>query len=357
MFPAMTNEQPTDAFTLLTTDPPDFSARRASELLLEQYGLEGNLERQESERDQNFLLRTNAGDKYVLKIANSAEAEAITDFQVAALLHLADSELATPVPEVIRTIDGQSRIRITADDRRVHTARVLSWLPGRLLRPDAVSTAACYRMGQALASLGSALCDFEHPASDYPLLWDIKQTRLLRELLDTIADDALRNMLAEHLDRFDANVAPRLQGLRWQVIHNDLNPDNVLFDADDERFIAGIIDFGDMIRSPLVVDVAVACAYLCRRDDDSLADLLGFLRGYNAVMRLTADEFAVLPCMITSRNVSTVVISHWRASMYPENRAYILRSADRALHMLNTFGRRSPSELAREMQDYCERNR
>ncbi len=42
--------------------------------------------------------------------------------------------------------------------------------------------------------------------------------------------------------------------------------------------------------------------------------------------------------------------------MYPENRAYILRSADRALQTLNTFGQRPASELAREMQDYCERN-
>ena len=353
----MANAQHADAFTLLTTDPPGFSARRASGLLREHYGLEGSLETQGSERDQNFLLRTNAGEKYVLKIANSAEAEAITDFQVAALLHLGDSGLTTPVPDVVRTSDGQTQVRIAADDGRVHTARVLSWLPGRLLRPDVVSAAACYRMGQALASLGLALSDFEHPASDYPLLWDIKQAGLLRELLDTIADGALRNMLAEHLDRFDADVAPRLQGLRWQVIHNDLNPDNVLFDGDDERVIAGIIDFGDMIRSPLVIDVAVACAYLCRRDDDSLADLLGFLRGYDAIQQLTADEFAVLPCMITIRNVSTVVISHWRASMYPENRAYILRSANRALHMLSTFGRRSPSELAREMQDHCERYR
>jgi hypothetical protein len=50
------------------------------------------------------------------------------------------------------------------------------------------------------------------------------------------------------------------------------------------------------------------------------------------------------------------VISHWRASLYPENRAYILRSADRALHMLKTFGRHPPTEIAREMQDYCERD-
>jgi Ser/Thr protein kinase RdoA (MazF antagonist) len=356
MFPAMINKPPTDAFTLLTTPPPDFSVEHASELLRQQYGLQGSLEPQDSERDQNFLLRTRAGDRYVLKIANSAELESITDFQVSALIHLEQSRVADRVPKVVRTIDGQTRIRVSTDDGQFHTARVLSWLPGRPLRSDAISAVALYRMGETLALLGRALRDFEHPASDYPLLWDIKQAGLLRELLDTVADEALRTLLAKHLDSFDTEAAPRLERLRWQVIHNDLNPGNVLFDADNENVIAGIIDFGDMIRSPLVVDVAVGCAYLCRRDDGSLTDLLEFLRGYGTVTPLTADEFAVLPYLVKIRNVSTVVISHWRASLYPENRAYILRSAGRALHMLNTFGRRPPSELAREMQDYCERN-
>ena len=352
----MINEPRADAFTLLTTDPPVFYVQHASELLLEHYGLQGSVEPRDSERDQNFLLQTSVGDRYVLKIANSAEPESITDLQVAALIHLEESELAARVPKVVRTIDGQTRIRVQADDGQFHTARVLSWLPGKLLRPDAVSLLARYRMGETLALLDRALSDFEHPASDYPLLWDIKQARLLRELLDTVADEALRTMLAGHLDNFDAEVAPRLQELRWQVIHNDLNPGNVLFDADDTQVVSGIIDFGDMIRSPLVVDVAVGCAYLCHRDDGSMADLLEFLRGYTVVTPLTEDEFVVLPYLIKIRNVSTVVISHWRASLYPENRAYILRSAQRALHMLNTFGRLPPSDLTREIQDYCERN-
>ena len=355
MFPAMINKPPTDAFTLLTTPPPDFSVEHASELLRQQYGLQGSLEPQDSERDQNFLLRTKAGDRYVLKIANSAELESITDFQISALIHLEQSRDADRVPKVVRTIDGQTRIRVSADDGQFHTARVLSWLPGRPLRSDAISAVALYRMGETLALLGRALRDFEHPASDYPLLWDIKQATLLHELLDTVDDKALRTLVTRHLDSFDAEAAPRLQGLRWQVIHNDLNPGNVLFDASDERVITGIIDFGDMIRSPLVVDVAVGCAYLYRGDDGS-PGLLEFLRGYNAVTPLTADEFAVLPYLVKIRNVSTVVISHWRASLYPENRAYILRSADRALHMLKTFGRHPPTEIAREMQDYCERD-
>jgi Ser/Thr protein kinase RdoA (MazF antagonist) len=208
-------------------------------------------------------------------------------------------------------------------------------------------------MGETLGALGKALAGFEHPASDYPLLWDIKQAAGLRGLLDTVTDRALHKVLERHLDTFTSEVQPRLGALRWQVIHNDLNPGNVLFREDDHDRVAGIIDFGDMIRAPLVNDVAVACAYLCRRGDGSLADMLAFLRGYHAVMPLTHDEFELLPYLVTIRNVTTIVISHWRASMYPENRAYILRSADRALHTLNTFGQRPPAAVTREMQEHC----
>jgi Ser/Thr protein kinase RdoA (MazF antagonist) len=230
--------------------------------------------------------------------------------------------------------------------------RVLSWLPGTLRAPDTLSPDALYRMGEVLAGLGSALREFDHPASDYPLLWDIKRADRLCELLDTVTDTALRRTLARHLDAFATVAKPRLPQLRWQVIHNDLNPGNVLFSNDDHDAVAGIIDFGDMMRGPLAADVAVACAYLCRRDDDSLQDMLEFLRGYHAVTPLTPDEFEILPYLVTARNITTVVISHWRASMYPDNRAYILRSADRALHMLNTFGRRPPVEVTREMQEH-----
>ena len=342
-----------DAITLLTTDRPALPECRLAALLLEHYGLVGVLVPQDSERDQNFLLRSASGDDYVVKVTNVAEAKAVTNFQIAALLHLENSQVAGLVPKVVRTTNGDTRLQTTAEGGRIHTVRVLTWLPGILRRPDDINPVALYRMGETLALLGQALRDFEHPASDYPLLWDIKQAQRLRCLLDTVSDLVLCDVLRKHLETFATDVKPRLPGLRWQVIHNDLNPGNVLFDAHDDRAIAGIIDFGDMIHSPLVIDVAVACAYLCRRDDGSLADLLEFLRGYTAVTPLTKDEFELLPYLVTMRNVTTVVISHWRASMYPDNRAYILRSADRALHMLNTFGRRAPGAVTREMREHC----
>jgi Ser/Thr protein kinase RdoA (MazF antagonist) len=350
----MHHEQPADAFTLLTTDPPELSAADAAELLREHYGLEGTLTLQYSERDQNFLVRTNSGAEHVLKIANSAEVAAITDFQIAALLHLEKSHPEVRVPHVIRTLDGDTRIRIVAQDGRSHTARVLSWLPGTLLRFADMGADAATKMGAALASLGSALRDFEHPASDYPLLWDIKQAGKLFTLLDTVADTALRAVLRQHLEVFVTEIKPRLPDLRCQVIHNDLNPGNVLFNPDNTSEVAGIIDFGDMIHSPLVVDVAVASAYLCKSGDAPFANVFEFVRGYNDVTPLLANEIELLPYMINLRNLTSLIISYWRASRHPEDRDDILGTEDYSLQMITTMGQHQPSDISRDLQDYCD---
>ena len=348
------HEQPADAFTLLTTDPPALSEAHAADLLREHYGLEGTLKLQYSERDQNFLVRTKSGAEYILKIANSVEVAAITDLQIAALLHLENSHPGILVPRVMRTLDGDTRIRLATQDGRSHTARVLSWLPGTLTEFEDLGADAVANMGAALAALGNALRDFEHPASDYPLLWDIKQAGKLFTLLDTVADTALRDVLRHHLEVFVTEIEPRLPDLRWQVIHNDLNPGNIVFSSNNPSEVAGIIDFGDMIRSPLVVDVAVASAYLCTSGDAPFANVFEFVRGYHAVTPLFADEFELLPYMITLRNLTSLIIPHWRASRYPEQRADILRDANFPLQMITTLEQHQPADISRDLQDYCD---
>ncbi len=75
-----------DPFEVLRTPAPAFSKKQASELLLEYYDIDAELEPLVSERDQNFLVSVAGGTKYVLKFANSAETPEVTDFQIQALL-------------------------------------------------------------------------------------------------------------------------------------------------------------------------------------------------------------------------------------------------------------------------------
>lgn len=342
-----------DPFAVLTTSVPKLSESGAAEVLSHHYSLEGKLESLASERDQNYLLRETSGVEYVLKIANSTEDVTVTDFQVAGLLHLEQQHPEIPVPRIIRANDGRPHFRIHADDGREHSVRVLSWLRGDPLsdadpRPDVANQLGC-----TLAELGTGLREFEHAAADYPLLWDIKQAGHLISVLEHVPDEEWRNICQGRLENFVEHVEPRLKHCRSQVIFNDLNWGNVLADPNDANRIAGIIDFGDMVKSPLVIDIAVACAYLCKDDDAPLSDVLEFLRGYHSVTRIKPDEFDLLPDLILMRSVQTIVIASWRTSRYPDNRKYITRSVDRAQTTMAALGGTSNSETAAMLAEYC----
>ena len=48
-------------------------------------------------------------------------------------------------------------------------------------------------------------------------------------------------------------------------MHQDVNADNLLVDASADGFVTGILDFGDVVRSSVVGDLAVAMSYAVGR--------------------------------------------------------------------------------------------
>ena len=320
-------------FTVLKTEPPVLSAAEARGILATVFGRYGELGRLDSERDLNFLVEDENGGRCVLKIANSAEAASITKFQADALRHIASTAPELPVPRIIPGLDGSLVTEIVASDARKHRVRLLTWLDGVPIDETKHSSHAASGLGTCLAKIGRALSDFEHPASRYALLWDLKNAAALTGLLENIADRKLRSLVAASLHRFESATLPILPTLRWQTIHNDLNPGNVLVDPATGD-VTGIIDFGDMVDSPLVVDVAVACSYLLADGDDPLLDVVSFVEAYSTVTALAANEIDVLFDLILTRLAMTILIARWRAARYPENRDYILCSESEARQML-----------------------
>ncbi len=342
-----------DPFKVLTTPAPEVSDDTALQVLDERFGLIGDLQPLTSERDQNFHVTAPDDHQYVLKIANSAEDPAVTDFQTEAMLHISRSAPDFAVPRVCRTTDGNMSSHIVAADGRSHVVRLLSWLDGIPLQQAERTPGYAETMGSCLAGLGQALGEFEHAASDYALLWDLKSADALRELLDHVAEPDLRAICRERVDIFAADVRPRLAAVRWQVIHNDLNPSNVLVDPTDSSIVTGVIDFGDIVRSPLIVDVAVAAAYLLRDDDDTLDDVLEFVAAYHAVEGLQTAEIDLLYDLILTRSTMTVLITHWRAALYPHNRDYILRSEPRARQLLQRLRNADRADVVAQLHSAC----
>ncbi|MGV8951023.1 MAG: phosphotransferase, partial [Cypionkella sp.] len=184
----------------------------------------------------------------------------------------------------------------------------------------------------------------------YVLQWDLKQAAGLRPLLPAISDPALRDLAEETLARFEAEIAPALPDLRWQVVHNDLNPHNVLTAPDDPDCISGVLDFGDMVATPLVCDVAIAAAYQLDADHP-LDSLLTFVRAYHAMLPLTLPERRLLGDLAATRMLTTIAITSARAARYPENAAYILRNFAQARAGLMAMATLNRTEMLTALED------
>jgi len=316
----MNTQNPLD---VVATSPPSFTVDEAIEIAAERFGLEVTARVLVSERDQNFRLAANDGKRYVLKIANSAEDPVVTDFQIRALLHIqdrADALLATPT--VLKTLDGEYSLLLESSGRK-HVVRIVSFVAGAPLGDDTPGPLCARNMGVYLARLGRVLDDFSHPGADQSLLWDMKQASSLRTILHHIDDPLLRELATKTLDDFESNALPVFDSLRSQVIHNDMNPDNVLLTQPGGPEIAGVIDFGDMLRSPLIVDVAVAAAYLRSMTGNPLTLIVEFIAGYHSETPLLRAEIDILHDLIKTRLMTTVSIFAWRESLRGSEDAYL----------------------------------
>jgi hydroxylysine kinase len=337
---------------ILTTKPPSFSTAGAARVALENFGINGVLQPLVSERDQNFRLQTPDGRRYTLKISNHAEQLEVIDFQNQALLHVAQKDASIPLPRVIPTLEGllHSTVR---HEGKTHFVRVLSWLEGSVLHDATASAELAHRLGRFLARLDVALQDFDHPGSSLPLLWDMKRAAGLADFIEYIEDPGLRQLITQTLDNFVSRVKPVLDTLRTQVIHNDMNPGNVLMDPERPDQISGLIDFGDMTRSPLIIDLAVAASYQLGAGQDPLAGVLPLIGGYHSIEPLQQTEMELLTDLVRTRLITSLLIGSYRSILFPENREYLLISHRSAKNFLINLDQLSAHEAVTRIRAAC----
>lgn len=316
---------------VLESAAPSLSSKDAEDLARVRFGIEARARLLTSERDQNFHLAVADGPQYVLKIANAAEDERVIAFQNEVLEHLAAVDPSLPAPRLVRTLAGEDRIMAGGS-----IVRLMSWLSGSLMHEVERSGRLRESLGRVHARLLRALESCSSRAPQQDLEWDLQRFPRLRPLLAHIGDESQRAMLERTLDDFDAQAAPQFSALRRQIIHNDLNPHNVVVDGDG--LVCGVIDFGDMLCAPLICDVAVAGAYHVRAEGDPLAHVGEYVSAFHHETPLRAEEIDLIPLLIRARLAMTALITNWRASLYPGNRSYILRNAPAAWSGLAALG-------------------
>jgi 4-aminobutyrate aminotransferase-like enzyme/Ser/Thr protein kinase RdoA (MazF antagonist) len=301
-----------------------------------------------SERDQNFLLQTEEGERFVLKIANHRESRAILELENQAMSKVAAAMAPDDAcPRPIESLEGRDLIELGK-----HHLRLLNYVPGRPLGDFKPQGPELLRgLGRYLARMDQALASLPGPgARDLP--WDMCQAGQVLAAGCGSTTPARAGLL-EYFIEAQQSIAAQLAALPRQLIHNDANDYNVMVGGDPANpRVTGLIDFGDMVESPRLVDLAVACAYVMLGKRDPLAAAACVVQGYHAVDALSDEELSLLFPASCTRLAMSVCVGARQIAEEPGNE-YLRISQDGAWQVLEQLREVSPKLAEYQLRSAC----
>ena len=286
----------------------------------EVYGLTATARTLPGEYDDNFHLRAESGGELTLKVMRAGVEPELVALQCGALAHAAERAPALCMPRVWQTPAGEAAGTAQVSDGTERLVWMLTYVPGQLLaetRPHSLEL--LHSLGRFMGRLDAALADFFHPAAERELKWDLARAGWIRGCLHYVRDPERRKLVEGLFTLYEGDVVPALAGLRRSVIHNDANDYNVLVGPSrrEPRQVVSVIDFGDMLRTQTVGEVAVAAAYALLGRTDPLAAAAAVVAGYHSAFPLEAKEIALLFPLICARLCVSVVNSAYRRTLEP----------------------------------------
>lgn len=326
------------------------SEASAAALLVNSHGVTAvRIERLATERDDSFRLDTEHGT-LVAKFAHPLDDPRSLHDQVMVLETLRRDHVDLPVQRVLPGLDGELVHRVHDDAGQGRSVRVLSFLEGELLGARTRSLAdlrslGCFhaRFAAAIAAIGEA----DPAVRGSETAWNLTRFELYAPHAVDLAAGPLRDDVDRVLDRAQREVLPRLDALPAVLAHNDLHGDNVLVSADPFT-VTGVLDFGDMTRTPRVADLAVAASYARGRAPSTAepwAAAQAYLAGYEAEQPLTDDERSLLPELVLLRLAQRGILNSAIAAANPSASGYASRNLSAIARDLRELGASIPSTI------------
>jgi Ser/Thr protein kinase RdoA (MazF antagonist) len=197
-----------------------------------------------------------------------------------------------------------------------------------------------------------ALDGFSHAAAVRTFPWDLANAlEVIREHSDAISDPSGRDIISHFVSSYEDIVVPKLGVLRRSVIHNDVNDFNIMVGDEivaeegqsSHPQVTGLIDFGDMVHSCTIYDLAVCLAYAMLDKPDPIRAAADVVSGYHEVFPLTETELEVLFSLSCIRMCTSVSMAAYQRQRAPYN-AYLSISEKPAWALLKQLQRIQPYE-------------
>ena len=337
---------------------PNFTIAQATWIAETQFGIVGEATELPSYIDQNFEIECDDGCAFILKIANPNEQRNWLEFETKCIAHLNEVSQRDIYPKVLspnqpnkywKSTDPISPIaELSAASGRSHLVRMMNFLPGTLFSElESPSTELLVDVGRVVAEVDIHFqkLPFDIGPSKRFFWWDCQSAPIaIRQNIASITDTRRRQTIETLLRHGESNLACRF-ALPMSVIHNDMNDNNFLVAHDR---VSGVFDFGDVVYSYTINDVAVACAYLMLGRDNPIEVGRRILKGYQAVNPRSNQELQSVFDLIILRLMLSVTTSAKQQSLEPENE-YLSISEQPAWNLLERFADQNLSELSGEL--------
>ncbi len=304
--------------------PKPNPAEVAISLVVEHFGFVPVVRQLDGERDWNFLVENQRlHQRCVLKLFAAGENPGFVAAEIAAQQRLAADGL--PVPSGVPTLAGEWSFACEVDGVG-RIGRMVSFLPGTVLAKQKVVQPEFWDdFGSVIGKMCASLNGFDHPAIHREFDWDVGRGEgVVQQLLPLVADAPLQGLLQavgeQHAVAFAALSLPLRQG----VVHGDLNDWNVFLVPTDpsqstQQQVAGIIDFGDMVWSDLINDLAIAIAYAVLDRADPLDVACRMVAACHGEWPMTDDELQLLWHRVRLRLAVSVAMAAKQVADDPAN--------------------------------------
>ena len=325
--------------------------KEISDFVLKHYNLQCDVYPLDSYIDRNYRLTSSDGRQYIFKISTETDSPEFLQDQNNILFTLTNTlGPERQFPHVIPTVDKKEIIQFERSGENPLNARLLSYVEGQFLGDVEYSSEILFDLGTFLGEMDQILQEITSPhIRCRNFLWDLQNFSDIEEFISLLKDVELRRLVRYFLMQFRESVKPVLRKLKKQTIHNDANIWNLLIH--NER-ISGIIDFGDMVSSYAINELAIAITYAIMDKNDPVDCAVEIIRGYHSSLPLKEEEIQLLYYLIAARLSTSICMSTHSEIEDPSNE-YITISKKPAIELLNRWIGISPVYANNKFREAC----
>lgn len=286
--------------------------------------------------DQNFLLQTTEGKQFVLKImAIGTELKKI-ELEHLVMLQLGSMNYDLQFPQPIPNKEGAEITEIKDSKGQTYFMRLLTWIEGQVIaKANPQTPGLLEKLGKACGRICWELQGLEHPAAHRKFNWDNSQAIWTKENTHIFQDAEKKDCVEYFVDLYEREALPFLDNLPKSIIHNDLNDFNVLVKGEGDGLeIAGVIDFGDVVYTNTINELAICMAYNCMNKDKPMEAARRIFKGCHDTFHFIDEEIKVLFPLMAIRLVVSVTSSQLTLIQNPTNKDYLLAHQQPAWRLL-----------------------